>query len=111
MRRKKKNVWLLTLSILSLSSFIYFINSFSPSSNLPIANYQIPIIPAFFLVFFIFLFFLSSYLLDNFRRAITIGVLICLYFTLRLFDLNNPLYIILLVALFISIELFLKKRV
>src|SRR3989344_542970 len=110
MRRKKKNVWLLTLSILSLSSFIYFINSFSPSSNLPIANYQVPIIPAFFLVFFIFLFFLSSYLLGNLRRSIMIGVLICIYFILRLFDLNNSLYVLLLIALFISLELFFKKK-
>ena len=121
MNRRKRSFWLLVLSLLSLAALIYLIVSFSPSSKLHlplgalakwgITNYQLPILPVFFLLLFTFLFSLLSYLSRNLRRGATIGLLIITYLTFRMLNLDSPLFIVLLIALFISLELFFKKRI
>lgn len=73
-------------------------------------------IPVFWsiLIFFVLLFASTSslvlFLLNNLRRALLIGAGICGIFFLRLIELRDPLYIILLVACLVSLELYLKKQ-
>ena len=132
MNRRKRSFWLLVLSLLSFAALIYLIVSFNPSSKLHlpleallglrshfgeggakwgITNYQLPILPVFFLLLFFFLFSLLSYLSRNLRRGATIGLLIITYLTFRMLNLDSPLFIALPIALFISLELFFKKRI
>jgi len=109
MNRKKRLGWLLIPLFLSLAGLIYLIISFSPNAQLPILNYKIPVLPIFFLLFFSFLLFLITYLLRSPRRAILIGLLTLVYLVLQMLRLSSPYFLLLLLALYISLELFFKK--
>ena len=121
MNRRKRPFWLLVLSLLSLAALIYLIVSFSPSSKLHlplealakwgIINYQLPVLPIFFLLLFSYLFFIFTYLSRNIRRATTVGLLIITYLIFRMLNLDSPYFLLLLIALFISLELFFKKLI
>ena len=121
MNRRKRPFWFLILSLLSLAAIIYLIVSFNPSSKLHlplealakwgITNYQLPVLPIFFLLLFTFCLSLAAYLSRNLRRATTIGLLIITYLIFRMLHLNSPYFLLLLIALFITLELFFKKRI
>ena len=121
MNRRKKSLILFILSILSFVALIYLIFFYSPSTQftLPLGalakwgihNFQFSILPIFFLLFFIFLLSLISYLLRSPRRGALIGLLTIIYLILRMLHLNSPYFLFLLIVLFISLELFFKKRI
>jgi hypothetical protein len=121
MNRRKRPFWLLLLSLLSLGGLIYLIFLYPPSYQLHlplealakwgITNYKLPIIIPFFCFFFLFFFFLLAYFLRNTRRAMLTGLLIIIYLIFRMFHLNNLYFLLLLLALFISLELFFKKHI
>ena len=121
MNRRKRPFWLFIISTLSLAGLIYLIITYSPNYqfSLPfealakwgIYNFQFPILYIFFLLFFIFLTSIISYLLRSPRRAILIGLLTIIYFIFRMFHLNSPYFLLLLLALYISLELFFKKNI
>lgn len=121
MNRRKRPFWLLFLSLLSLAGLIYLVINYSPNSQftLPfgaqamggILDFKIPILYIFLLLFFVFLVSIISYLLRSPRRAILIGLLTIIYLIFRMLNLNNPYFLLLLLALFISLELFLKKHI
>ena len=120
MNRRKKPFWLLVISLLSLGGLIYLVFFNPPSYQLPlplealarweITNYKLPITVVFFLLLFTFLLSLITYLSRNARRGATIGLLIIVYLIFRMLHLNSPYFLLLLIALFISLELFFKKR-
>lgn len=121
MNRRKRPFLLLVLSLLSLAGLLYLIITFPPSAqfSLPlealakwgITNYKLPITLVFFLLLFTFLLSLISYLLRSPRRAALIGILIITYLIFRMLHLNSPYFLLLLIALFITLELFFKKRI
>jgi len=123
MNRRKRPLRLLALSLLSLASLIYLILAFSPNFQftLPLgalakwgiysAGWRIPILPIFFLLSFIFLISIITYLFRSPRRAILIGLLTIIYLILRMFRLDSSYFLFLLLALFISLELFFKKHI
>lgn len=120
MNRRKRPSWLLVLSLLSLAGLAYLILAYAPNSQLSlplgaralwgILNSQLPALPVFFLLLFAFLLFLITYLSRNTRRGTTIGLLVIIYLIFRLLHLNSTSFLLLLIALFISLELFFKKR-
>ena len=67
------------------------------------------ILYVFFLLFFIFLLSFISYFLHNPRRAVLIGLLTIAYLVLRIFRIDSPYLLLLILALYISLELFFKK--
>ena len=73
-------------------------------------NYGLGIILAFFFLLFLSAVSLFTYLLNNTRRGFFVGILITLYFLLRFFGLTHPFFLILLLALFITLELFFSPR-
>ncbi len=121
MKRRKRPFWLLVLSLLSLASLIYVIIFFPPSASLILNHFlplealakwgSLPITIPFFLLLFSFLLFLFSYLTRNIRRGGIIALLIVVYLIFRMLHLNSPYFLLLLIALFISLELFFKKKV
>ncbi len=121
MNRRKRPAWLLVISSLSLVGLIYLTISYPPDFqfSLPlgalakwgILNYKFPILPIFFLLSFTFLLSIISYLLRSARRAILIGLLTIIYLILRMFRLDSPYFLLLLLALYISLELFFKKHI
>src|SRR3989338_4823759 len=110
MNRRKRPFWILVISLLSLGRLIYLIFWFPPSTYSIINHLSLIILIPFFLLLFTFLLFFLTYLSRNFRRAALIAVLTIIYLIFRLLNLNSPAFLLLLIALFISLELFFKKR-
>lgn len=110
MRRKKRNLGFLILSFLSLATLFFLIINYSPSFNISLFNLNISIV--FLFLSFVFLFFYSffSFLLSNKRRGALIGLFMVAYLILRLNQLTNLFFAILLVILFGSLELLFAKR-
>ncbi|MDP2637455.1 MAG: hypothetical protein Q8P26_00135 [Candidatus Levybacteria bacterium] len=111
MNRRRRPFWLLVISLLSLAGLIFSILVYSPSTQFSIYNFQFTILPVFFLLIFTFLFSLIFYLLRSTRRAALIGLLTIIYLIFRMLNLNSPYFLLLLIALFISLELFFKKHI
>lgn len=101
MRRQRK-AWWLVLGITGTGGLGWFMNTFSPSSRLTIC--------AFFALFFAASSFLGLYALNNVRRAILLGLGVSAFLLLRYLQLRHPLYVVLLVASLISLEVFFQKR-
>jgi len=110
MKRRKKPIWLLTGGLLSLVIFIYLIVFFSPNFQFSIFNFQLPILPVFLLFSSFLLFFFSSFLLNNTRRGIFIGLFGSVYLLLRLLDLTHIFFLIMLLILFTTLEMFFSYK-
>jgi hypothetical protein len=111
MNRKKRLFWLFIPASLSIAGLAYLIIFFSPNYQLSIQNFKFSILYVFFLLFFIFLLSSVSYFLRSPRRATLIGLLTIAYLVLRVFHLDSPYLLLLVVALYISLELFFKRDI
>ncbi len=100
--RREHNVWHLILGVWGLSALGWFINSYPPTK----AQYLI----IFFLMVFFSSLFLFLYIFQNARRALLLSIGFAVFLILRLLDLRQPLYPILLLASLISLEVSLRKR-
>ena len=122
MRHRKRPLSLLIIGILSfitLASFVYF---FSPDTiitfpgmvaYLPLSLVQyirIPPFSIFFLLLAIFLFSIGSYLFKNKIHGILIAVFVVTYLIFRLNHLTNLFFLFLLLALFVTLELFVSNK-
>jgi len=119
MRRKKRALWLLVLSFSSLATLIYLVVSFSPSKQftLPLEAASdaakwghFPLLPVFFILLFLFVFSLIAYLLNNARRGLFAAFFITTYLLLRFFHLTHIFFLIILIALFFTLELLFTNR-
>ena len=110
MKRRKRHLWLLPVSFLSLAALVYLILNFSPAFQLSIINFQFSILIPALTLLFIFIFSLFAFILNNSRRGFLLGLLIISYLLLRLNGLTSPFFAILLLILFGVIELFFVKR-
>lgn len=120
--RRKRPITLLTISLLSLASLIYLIFNYSPTQEFQILNFsrqlrdpatagQFSTIYVFFLLVFIFIYSTIAYLLINTKQGLLFGLFATGYLFLRFIHLTHPFFLILLLVLFISLELFFKKRI
>src|ERR1035437_3348994 len=109
MRKRKKYLWLLIISFLSLFSLGYLVLNFSPTFQFSILNLQFTILIPGLILLFLFLFSLFGFIL-NARRGFLLGLLAVSYLLLRLNGLTSPFFAILLLLLFGGIELFFVKR-
>lgn len=100
-KQTERNITWLLAGICIVSLLAWITNTYPPA-------------PWSILILFILLFAATSslvlFLLNNVRRAMLIGAGISGIFFLRLIELREPLYIILLVACLVSLELYLKKQ-
>jgi|ERR1035437_6049949 hypothetical protein len=110
MHKKRRPFWLLIVFVLSLVGLGYLILNFSPSSQLPILNFQLPILSFGLLLLFVLIFSTTTFLLANSRRGFLLGLLLVSYLVLRLNGLTSPFFAILLLILFAGVELFFIKR-
>jgi hypothetical protein len=99
--RKRKKLWQLILGIVSLAALLYLIIKLPP---------VFPNIIFFFVLIFISLWFFISFLFKSAVQATLISALLSSYLLIRMWGLVHPLFIALLVILFITLELFFKKR-
>lgn len=111
MKSRRKFLIYLFISILSLTGFILFINTFSPSDPIDIYISKIhPTIPFFFLLFLTISCWFA-FILKSKRRGVFIGLFASIFLLLQYLNYNNIFYTAILVTILILIEiLFWKKR-
>lgn len=121
-RHRKRHFWLLIFSFLIFCALVYLVLNFDPTDQftihlpsmlrktLQLDNLPLSIPTIFFLLLFLLSFSLTSYLLNNLRRGIFVGFFTTSYFLLRFFHLTHISLLILLIALFVTLELFFSRR-
>ena len=110
MKRRKKPIWLLVVGLLSLAILIYILIFLSPESSIVNGQWSINVLPFFFILTFISLFLLFSFLLSNFRRGLFIGLFVSTYLLLRFLGLTHIFFLIMLLILFITLEMFFNYK-
>src|SRR3989304_6596763 len=110
MKRRGRKFYFLVLSIISLVSLLYLVFVFPPTYQFQISNFKFQILYPFFFLLFSFLYFLFSFLFASKRRGLFVGAFAVTYFVLRLNNLTHPLFLILPLILFVSLELFFINR-
>ena len=110
MEKKKRSVIMLLFGLLMLIALGYFLYAFSPNSILPnpIPTTIQPIY-IFFTIFFLFLFFIGTFLLNHLRRGVLFALFLCCYMLLRLNHLGEIYFLLILLALFVSLEFFFTR--
>jgi hypothetical protein len=109
MRRKRKIIPLL-ISFVFLAITIYVIVSYSPAYSLTILNQKLSILYIFFTSLFLFITYFFACILRNLRRGLFIAVFVISFLLLNYFKLGQPIFIILLLAIFVAIELLFTRR-
>jgi len=110
MRRKKRSAKYLILSLIFLAISIYIILFFPPTHQFQIFNFKFPISDIFLLIFFVFSFSISNFFLKNRAQGLLIGFFVLSFLIFRLNNLTHPFFLILLIALFLTLELLLISR-
>ncbi len=111
MRRTKKPFIAFLFFVIFLIAFIVLLATYSPVSTIHFSSISFSPIIVFF-VLITALAFTGVYLFTRDSiHAFLLACLACAYFLLRYFHLTQPLFLILLLAIFISLEiLFHYKR-
>ncbi len=102
MRRRRRNIGSLAFGLVGFAVLGWFIITFEPTSWQKIA--------VFFFILFLSSIFVSQYLLKNTRRALLISVGLTVFLLLRLLNLREPIYLILLITTIASLEVLFQKR-
>lgn len=123
MKLRRRPLLLLIISIASFITLASFLTFFSPNtnivfsqlfpSNLPFSVMtfaQIPTLFLFFSLLTLFLFSTSTYLFKSKKHGILLVVFVITYLLFRLNHLTHPFFFILLLALFLTLELFVSNR-
>jgi len=108
-RFSRKDVGYLVLGILSLVLCISIIVIISPSTVVNIGSLRIPIVTLVLLAIFIFFFSFATFFLHNKKHGLLLGTFILVFLLFRIFDFVHPLFLFLLIALFLSLELLLSS--
>jgi len=110
LHKRKRNIWLLVASLVSLATFIAFIILVPPNSVIQIIWLSISILPIFFLLLSLVLFFMASYIFKSVKHGILLFLFVLIYLIFRLNNLTHPFFLILLIALFLTLELLVSYR-
>lgn len=109
MRTRKKFLPFLVYSVLSLIVFMMVINFLEPLKDLPVLGFGLHPLLLFFVFLFLTVYFLSSYILLSRRRGVLVSVFILTFFILRFLNINNLLYLILVMVILLLIEWLYSK--
>ncbi len=102
MRNFPRNPWWLVLGVSGISLIAWFVNTYPPDSMLRIAT--------FFLLFFLATLLNSLFLFNNVRRGLLVSFGLSIFFLLRMLNLREPLYPILLIITLISLEVLFRTK-
>lgn len=122
MRHRRRPLSLLFIGIICLILLACLIYYFAPNTNLSFPeNYvsipfslnrliQIPPLSVFFILVAISFFSLGTYSFKSKAHGILIAGLFVTYLLFRLNNLTNPFFLILLLALFFTLEMLVSSR-
>ncbi|MDP3941509.1 MAG: hypothetical protein Q8Q49_04340 [bacterium] len=110
MQKRKRPIALLLLSILTLCVLIFVIFFIPPTYAVELPGVTINVLFFFFPLLFIFLFSLLSFLFRKKSHGIIAGSLLIFYLLLRLGGFTHPLFLLILLALLLILELLFSKE-
>jgi len=115
MRKPRKPIKYLLLSIVSLFGLFILLFFFPPTHKFSIfptgtGNFQFSIIYCFFILIFLFFFSVSCYFFKNKIQGLLIGFFVLSFLIFHLIKLTHPFFLILLIALFFTLELLLISK-
>jgi len=121
MRKRKRSLKFLFVSILSLfalGSVLYYLSPYSslafPQQYIKVFSLgsflQIPTVIVFFLLLALFLFSLGSYLFKSKIHGALIAMFVIIYLLFRLNNLTHPFFLVLLLALFFTLEMVTSNK-
>lgn len=93
-----------------LGVLFFLVLSKDPNSSFPIPHLLIPNLAVFFILLFISVYFLAVFTLKSTIQGVLLGGVAVAFFLLRLLYLRSIFFVFLLLALFVTLELFLKKQ-
>lgn len=103
MRQKtERNAWFLIAGITAISGIGWLIHTFAPT--------RWYLIVVFYLLVFLAIAATFLFILNNVRRSLLLGCGGALFLILRQLELRSIFYVLLLIALLLSLELYLRKR-
>ena len=108
--RKRHNYIYLLLAILLAISTVYLFLNFPPDYSFEIANIGIPILPIFLASSIGSIFSACTFIFIQKAQGIILSLLVLVYLIFRLIGLTHWIFAILILALFITIELFVLKK-
>ena len=122
MRHQKRPLSLLIIGLISLVTLGCLIYFFTPTTNLTFPDtfaslpfalnklIQIPLLLVFFILVAIFLFSTGSYIFKSKTHGVLIAGLVITFLLFRLSHLTHPFFLILLLALFFTLEMLVSNR-
>ena len=110
MFQHKKTFLYLLISLVFGSLEVLLIKSSAPQAEFLLATVTIPAIVLFFVLFFLCVFFLITFLSKKPLQGLLVATFLNLYLLLRYFGFTTLLYLILLLLIFISVELFFRQK-
>ncbi len=108
--RKRHNYIYLLISVLLGIIISYLFVNFSPFHKFQISNLSLPILPVFFASLGLLIFSLSTFIFIGKQHGVIITLIILGYLLMRLIGLTHWIFLILSIALLITIELFIIKK-
>lgn len=108
--RKKRSLPLLLLSILSFIVILSIIFFIPPYFGVALAGIQINILLFFLPLLFIFTYSLLSFVFQKKMHGVLAGSFLIIYLILRLGGFTHPLFLLILLALLLILELLLVSK-
>ncbi len=115
--RKRHNYAYLLASILLSILISYLFVNFSPYHKFQVpalpaggSNISIPILPIFFTLLGILIFSISTFLFIQKQHGVVLTLTILGYLLMRLIGLTHWIFLILVIGLLITVELFIIKK-
>lgn len=110
MRRNRRSAKLLFLTIISFAAITYIIFFVSPTFAYPILAFKLPILIVFVSLITLFTFSLTTYISKNKKHGFLVSLFALTYLLFRLSNLTHPFFLLLLLALFITLELLFARQ-
>lgn len=95
---------------MSLLLLLYLTIAHSPSENVSITGIHLSLVFLFFPLLFFFVFSVFSFFAKSNKQGILAAIFCSLYLLLRLNNLTHPFFLVLLLAIFLTLELLFKKN-
>ena len=108
--RKRFNFFYLLLAILFGILTAYILINFPPSYKISVYMLSIPIVPIFIISLAGSIFCIFTFIFKRKLQGIIFSVFVILYLILRLLGLTHWIFLVLILALFITTELFVLKK-
>lgn len=108
--RKRRNYIFLLLTILFGTLTFYLFYNLFPTYKFTVSNIQIPILPVFLFSLTGFIFSITTFLAKSRLQGIIFSVFITGYLIMRTQGLTHWIFLIIVIALFVTTELFIFKK-